>query len=80
MSHGHRSGGELARAGLAIALANDPDVLLAVEPTSELDGATEQRILDLLRDRSRNGRGVLFVTHSTAAVRIADRVITLPGG
>jgi putative ABC transport system ATP-binding protein len=74
------SGGELARAGLAVALANDPDILLADEPTGELDGTTEQRILSLLRDRARAGRGVLVVTHSPEAVKIADRVITLRDG
>ncbi|MEU3316661.1 MULTISPECIES: ABC transporter ATP-binding protein [Streptomyces] len=74
------AGGELARAGLAVALANDPDVLLADEPTGELDGPTEQRILDLLQDRARRGTGVLLVTHSRQAVRIADRVIALRDG
>lgn len=74
------SGGELARAGLAVALANDPDVLLADEPTGELDGSTEQRVLDLLRSRADASRGVLLVTHSSEAVRIADRVIALHDG
>ncbi|MFD4767343.1 ABC transporter ATP-binding protein [Streptomyces niveus] len=74
------AGGELARAGLAVALANDPDILLADEPTGELDGATEQRILQLLRSRALAGRGVLLVTHSPEAVKIADRVITLRDG
>ncbi|MEU1371640.1 ABC transporter ATP-binding protein [Streptomyces sp. NPDC005803] len=74
------AGGELARAGLAVALANDPDILLADEPTGELDGTTEQRILAMLRDRAQAGGGVLLVTHSPEAVRIADRVITLRDG
>ncbi|MET7618032.1 ABC transporter ATP-binding protein [Streptomyces sp. NPDC005408] len=74
------AGGELARAGLAVALANDPDILLADEPTGELDGVTEQRILSLLRSRAEAGRGVLVVTHSPEAVKIADRVITLRDG
>ncbi|MFI1094838.1 ABC transporter ATP-binding protein [Streptomyces sp. NPDC020917] len=74
------SGGELARAGLAVALANDPDVLLADEPTGELDGSTEQRVLDLLRSRADASRGVLLVTHSAEAVRIADRVVALHDG
>ncbi|MFE6031221.1 ABC transporter ATP-binding protein [Streptomyces niveus] len=74
------AGGELARAGLAVALANDPDILLADEPTGELDGATEQRILQLLRSRALAGGGVLLVTHSPEAVKIADRVITLRDG
>lgn len=74
------SGGELARAGLAVALANDPEVLLADEPTGELDGGTEQRVLELLRKRAEAGRGVLVVTHSVEAVRLADRVIALRDG
>jgi putative ABC transport system ATP-binding protein len=74
------AGGELARAGLAVALANDPEVLLADEPTGELDGVTEKRVLGLLRERADAGRGVLIVTHSAEAVRIADRVIALRDG
>jgi putative ABC transport system ATP-binding protein len=74
------SGGELARAGLAVALSNNPDVLLADEPTGELDGATEQIVLDLIQDRATSGRGVLVVTHSTIVMRIADRVIQLHDG
>ncbi|MYT24359.1 ATP-binding cassette domain-containing protein [Streptomyces sp. SID7760] len=74
------AGGERARAGLAVALANAPDVLLADEPTGELDGRTEQRILDLIRSHARAGTGVLLVTHSRQAVRIADRIITLHDG
>ncbi|MEV6424942.1 ATP-binding cassette domain-containing protein [Streptomyces sp. NPDC051662] len=74
------SGGELARAGLAVALANAPDVLLADEPTGELDGTTERLILQLLRDRAALGCAVLIVTHSAQAVRVADRVIALDDG
>jgi len=74
------SGGELARAGLAVALANDPDILLADEPTGELDGQTEQQILMLLQERVNHGAGLLVVTHSAEVVRIADRVISLQDG
>ncbi|MDX6259914.1 MAG: putative transport system ATP-binding protein [Kribbellaceae bacterium] len=74
------SGGELARAGLAVALSNDPDVLLADEPTGELDGATEQLVLELIRNRAALGQGVLVVTHSAVVMRIADRVIKLHDG
>jgi putative ABC transport system ATP-binding protein len=74
------SGGELARAGLAVALANSPAVLLADEPTGELDGGTERMVLELLRDRANDGCAVLIVTHSAEAVRIADRVIALDDG
>jgi putative ABC transport system ATP-binding protein len=74
------SGGELARAGLAVALANDPDVVLADEPTGELDGAAEQRVLQLLTGRARAGGGVLVVSHSPQVVDEADRVLTLVDG
>lgn len=74
------SGGEAARAGLAVALANDPAVLLADEPTGELDGETEQRLLELLRSHASRGCAVLLVTHSPDVVAIADRVITLCDG
>ncbi|WP_256796421.1 ABC transporter ATP-binding protein [Terrabacter sp. Ter38] len=74
------SGGELARAGLAVALANDPDIVLADEPTGELDGQTEKHILQLLRERAGAGAALLVVTHSPRVVAIADRVITLHDG
>jgi len=74
------SGGEAARAGLAVALANDPAVLLADEPTGELDGGTERRLLDLFRSHADRGCAVLVVTHSPAVVARADRVITLNDG
>ena len=66
------SGGEAARAGLAVALANDPSLLLADEPTGELD-ADEQLVLDLLTGRARAGGAVCVVTHS-------DRVAGPPTG
>ena len=74
------SGGELARAGLAVALANDPDIVLADEPTGELDGSSEQQILTLLGERVADGAGLLVVTHSAEVVRIAGRVISLQDG
>ena len=74
------SGGELARAGLAVAVSNNPDVLLADEPTGELDGHSEQVVLELIRARANDGRGVLLVTHSAAVTKIADRVIALSDG
>lgn len=74
------SGGEAARAGLAVALANDPVFLLADEPTGELDGDTEQRLLDLLRVHADRGCAILLVSHSPHVVAVADRVIQLEDG
>jgi putative ABC transport system ATP-binding protein len=74
------SGGELARAALAVALANEPPVLLADEPTSELDAGTEQRLLALLRRRAEAGCAVLVASHSAAVRRMADRVLVLEDG
>lgn len=74
------SGGEAARAGLAVALANNPAVLLADEPTGELDGGTERRLLDLLRSHADRGCAVLVVTHSSDVVARADRIIGLSDG
>ena len=74
------SGGELARAGLAVALANDPPVLLADEPTGELDDVTAERVLALLRDRADAGTAVLIVTHNPAVAAAADREIRLRDG
>ncbi|PZS27822.1 MAG: ABC transporter ATP-binding protein [Pseudonocardiales bacterium] len=74
------SGGELARAGLAVALANDPVVLLADEPTGELDLGTERGVLELLSERARSGVAVLVASHSPAVASAADRVVTLADG
>lgn len=74
------SGGELARAGLAVALANAPDVILADEPTGELDTTTAERVLDLLRRHAADGAAVLIVTHSPDVASIAGREIRLRDG
>jgi putative ABC transport system ATP-binding protein len=74
------SGGELARAGLAVALANDPPVLLADEPTGELDSRSADQIVDLLRARARSGTAVVAVTHNESIAEAADRVVELRDG
>lgn len=74
------SGGEAARAGIAVALANDPTVILADEPTGELDSDTGARVIDLLVDRARNGAAVVIVTHAEAIAERADRRIRLRDG
>ena len=74
------SGGELARAGLAVALANDPAVILADEPTGELDGITAMRVLDQLHERAAAGAAVVIVTHNPEVAAAADREIRLLDG
>lgn len=77
---GQLSGGEAARAGLAVALANRPAVLLADEPTGELDSDTEAQVLRLLRGAARDGSAVVVVSHSAAVTAVADRVVPLSDG
>lgn len=74
------SGGEVARAGLAVALANDPPVLLADEPTGEVDGAAEAEVLALIRERCADGTAAVVVTHSGEVAAAADRVLELDDG
>jgi len=74
------SGGEAVRAGLAVALANNPDVLVADEPTGELDGTTEADVLRLIRDQADQGTAVVLASHSAAVAAMADEVIQLKDG
>jgi putative ABC transport system ATP-binding protein len=74
------SGGELARAGLAVALAADPAVLIADEPTGELDVATERRVVALMREVASAGAAVVVASHSAEVAAGADRVLRLADG
>jgi putative ABC transport system ATP-binding protein len=75
------SGGERQRVAIARALANDPEIILADEPTGNLDSESGQRILELLADLAgRDGKTVILVTHNPDAAAIADRVVTLKDG
>lgn len=74
------SGGEGARSGLALALANDPDVLIADEPTGELDSVSERDVLDLLARRAHHGTAVVLASHSHAVAAAADQIVTLVDG
>lgn len=72
------SGGELQRVAIARALVHRPALLLADEPTGNLDPETAAGILDLLRAEIKaSGAGAIMVTHSHAAAALADRTITL---
>jgi len=75
------SGGEQQRIGLATALANDPPILLADEPTGELDTATGQQILQLFKQlRDEYKKTVVIVTHDQRIGQIADTVMTIVDG
>ncbi len=74
------SGGQAARAGLAVALANDPPVLLADEPTGDVDATNEVMLLQLLRERAEAGSAVVVVSHSERVASAADRVIRVLDG
>ncbi|WP_088228827.1 ABC transporter ATP-binding protein [Desulfosporosinus sp. FKB] len=74
------SGGELARAALAVALANSPKVLMADEPTGEVDAETEGKILDLFENYRRNGGAAIIATHSEALAAHANRILRVFDG
>ena len=74
------SGGEASRAGLAVALAPRPPILIADEPTGEVDNETEQRILGIFDEHRKDGGAILMVTHSRAIARHADRIVRLEDG
>ncbi len=74
------SGGESARAGLAVTLANNPALVLADEPTGELDQTSADRIMELLAAHAAAGAAVLLVTHNPLVAARADREITLHDG
>ncbi|MEP6475652.1 MAG: ABC transporter ATP-binding protein [Actinomycetota bacterium] len=78
---GQLSGGEQQRVAIAVALANTPQILLADEPTAELDSASAENVLDAFRAVNREfGVTIVMVTHDLAAARRADRRIRVRDG
>ena len=74
------SGGEQQRVAIARALANDPPILIADEPTGNLDSATGERVFTLLAELGRQGKSVIFVTHDPLLAEHAERVIRVQDG
>ena len=74
------SGGQQQRAAIARALANDPPILLADEPTGNLDSATANAVLELFADLNGDGRTIVVVTHERDIRAIVDREVTLVDG
>ena len=74
------SGGQQQRLAMCVALAGDPDLLLADEPTGELDTETSLEIYELLRRLNHDGLSIMVVTHDVALAKRTDRVVRLADG
>jgi ABC-type lipoprotein export system ATPase subunit len=78
---GELSGGEQQRAAIARALLNDPKIVLADEPTGNLDSQTGESVLELLRRLSKDkGKTVLIATHDQRLAAACDRVVQMADG
>ena len=76
----HLSGGELKRVAIARALVNRPSLILADEPTADLDIETEREVMALFREINRSGTTIVMVTHNTELAPFASRVMKMENG
>ena len=76
----HLSGGELKRTAIARALMNSPSLILADEPTADLDVDTEREVMELFREINREGTTVIMVTHNIDLASYASRVVRMEKG
>lgn len=74
------SGGQQQSAAVARALANDPPVLIADEPTGNLDSKTAERVLEIFEEQAQAGKTILMVTHDAALARRARRILIISDG
>jgi putative ABC transport system ATP-binding protein len=77
---GQLSGGEQQRVAIARALMNDPDLLLADEPTGQLDSKTAQEIMNLLVEMNKRGKSVIVITHDLNIAAYANRTLQIKDG
>lgn len=88
MNLGHRvdslpaniSGGEQQRVSIARAIAHDPKILFADEPTANLDNESSKLIIEIFRELNREGQTIIMVTHEEEYAKIADRIVRLDDG
>jgi len=76
----HLSGGELKRTAIARALMNNPSLILADEPTADLDVDTEREVMELFREINREGTTIIMVTHNMDLASYASRVVRMEKG
>jgi putative ABC transport system ATP-binding protein len=74
------SGGQQQRVAIARALANDPEVILADEPTGNLDSKTGKEIMGLFKDLNKEGKTIILITHDTTLIKYSKRIIKLADG
>lgn len=74
------SGGQKQRVAIARALINDPEIILADEPTGNLDTKTGNEIMEILKDLNKKGRTIILVTHNHDLTKLANKVLTLKDG
>jgi putative ABC transport system ATP-binding protein len=74
------SGGQQQRVAIARSLVNDPEIILADEPTGALDSKSSEEIMDLLKDLNKKGKTVIIITHDKSVAKAAKRNINLKDG
>ncbi len=74
------SGGEKQRVAIARALINDPEIILADEPTGNLDSKNGQEVLDILEELHRGGKTIIVVTHDQSVAKRCERIVRLKDG
>ena len=74
------SGGQQQRVAIARALVNEPDIILADEPTGNLDAVSGRQIMDLFQDLNRSGSTIVFITHDPQIAQRASRVVSIDEG